>query len=79
MTSEEKNELLLCINMRICVIETGDPVLRAADLQAQLKSASGDEKVRLARQVRALSSSQMKLILLLEGLAEKIAKARTEP
>lgn len=78
MTSEEKNELLLCINTRICVIETGDPVLRANDLQNQIRDARGEEKVRLARQVRALSSSQMRLILLLEKLAEKITKAKTE-
>lgn len=78
MTSEEKNELLLCISIRICLIETGDPVLRATDLQNQLRDARGEEKVRLARQVRALSSSQMKHILMLERLAEKITKAKTE-
>ena len=78
MTSEEKNELLLCINTRICVIETGDPVLRAVDLHEQVETASGSERERLARQIRPLSSSQMKLILMLEGLAEKITKARTE-
>jgi hypothetical protein len=78
MTREEKTELLLCINIRVCLIETGNPVLRATDLQNQLRDASGEEKVRLARQVRALSSLQMKQILMLERLAEKITKAKTE-
>lgn len=78
MTSEEKNELLLCIDARICLIETGNPVLRAIDLQNQIRDAKGEDKVRLARQVRALSPGTMRLILLLEGLKEKIAKARTE-
>lgn len=78
MTREEQTELLTCIDARICLIETGDPVLRATDLQNQLRDATGDHKIRLARQVRALSPGTMRLILLLEGLKTKIAKAKTE-
>lgn len=78
MTSEEKRELLLCISMRICVIETGDPVLRASDVHARLRVAVSDhERKQWSRMLRPLPSDTMKLILMLEDLYGRIEATRT--
>lgn len=83
MTAYEQRELLMCIMMRVCVVETGDPVLRATDVQQQIRAAAaagnGPETARLARMLRPLNEYQLTLIRTLEGLHEKISKAKVTP
>lgn len=76
MTSWEKQELVLALSMRICVIETGEPTLRATDVHNQLRGADADSRARLARMLKPLGTETMKLIVRLEELKEKISKAK---
>lgn len=85
MTSWEKDELLLALSMRISFIETGDPLLRAVDVHAWLRahertgrdSLHDDaERKRLMSKLKPLDSAQMKHILQLEELKDKISKAK---
>jgi hypothetical protein len=78
VTSWEKDELLLALSMRICTIETGDPVLRATDVHARLTSAgsSVEEQHALIAKLRPLAPNQMKHILRLEELVVKISKVK---
>lgn len=62
LTKDEKHELYICISCRIGIIETGVSCLRAAD-------AKNCGKQHL---IKALTSEQMKLILMLEKLQEKM-------
>ncbi len=61
LTSREKEEVMLALSMRCGYIETGT-VYRAKDL----------EKAGQREDVRALSTEQMRLIILLEDLMSKI-------
>ncbi len=76
MTSWEKEELVLALGVRICLIETGDPVLRATDVHNQMRGANAERRDQLARKLKPLDSATMKHILRLEELAAKISKAK---
>jgi hypothetical protein len=76
VTSWEKQELVLALSMRICVIETGDPVLRATDVHNQLRGADGETRARLTRMLKPLGTETMRLIVRLEELKDKILKAK---
>jgi hypothetical protein len=66
MTQQEREDLVFGLQMRIAVVETGDPTLRANDAIAM-----GEHK-----KVRALSESQRALIARHEGLVKKLLQAR---
>ena len=86
MTSWEKDELTLALSMRIAFIETGDPLLRAVDVHAWLRAHASThhetslsaeaERKRLTSKLKPLDSAQMKHILQLEALRDKIQKAK---
>lgn len=63
---QEQEDLVRGLQMRICVIETGDPVLRANDA------------VQMGRHrlVRALTSEQRALVARLESLVQRLLAAR---
>lgn len=62
LTEKEKEILHMCLNMRICYIETGDVVLRAYDAAQQKKP------------FEALSTDQMRAIIETEDLIKKLYK-----
>jgi hypothetical protein len=78
VTSWEKDELLLALSMRVCFLETGDPVLRAVDVHERLASAgiSAEERRVLTAKLKPLGSRLMRHILQLEELIGKISKAK---
>ncbi len=62
ITADEKENILLSLNMRLAFIETGDPVLRASDAER-----SGQRT-----RIRVLKTEQMRLIVQTEDLITKI-------
>ncbi len=62
LTPEQRELIAYCCEMRICVIETGSPTLRAADVERQGKSCQ--------YKIKALDANQRRLIDELEGIAE---------
>ncbi len=66
ITQSEQDDLVRGLQMRICVIETGSPILRAQDAVA-----SGQPQL-----VRALSTEQMAVVLRHEALINKLLTAR---
>lgn len=77
LTVHEKNELWLCVTARIAFIETGDPVMRAVDVQRRLAVTRDPGTVRqLSQMLRPLSPEQRRLIVMLEELATRIAEDR---
>ena len=69
MTQDEKNDLLLALNMRINWIQTGNPTLSINDVQVRLKA-----KAEFDGEIKALSESQMEVILRMKKLERKIAQ-----
>ena len=76
MTSWEKQELTLALSMRICLLETGDPVLRATDVHNQMRGASSAQRDQLTRKLKPLTTDVMRHIVRLEELMVKISKAK---
>lgn len=66
ITPKERDELAYALSMRIAVIETGDPTLRANDAIQMGKP----------NLVRALSDSQRELIARHEALIKKLLNTR---
>ncbi|MBC8740403.1 hypothetical protein F6X40_27480 [Paraburkholderia sp. UCT31] len=66
MSQQEREDLIIGLQMRIAVIETGDPVLRANDA-----INSGKHKM-----VKALSQEQRTLIARHETLVTKLLQCR---
>ena len=66
MTEQERDDLVRGLQIRIAVIETGDPVLRANDAINM-----GQHK-----KVRALSDEQRALVARHEALVAKLLSAR---
>jgi hypothetical protein len=66
MTPQERDDLTLALQIRICVIETGDPALLAND-------AINMGKPKL---VKALSGEQRALVARTETLVTKLLTAR---
>lgn len=66
ITTQEKEDLVRGLLIRICIIETGDPVMRANDA-----INCGEHK-----KVRALSDDQRALIARHEALVKKLQSAR---
>jgi len=66
ISAQEREFLVRGLQIRICVIETGDPVLRANDAIAM-----GQPKM-----VKALSADQRALIAEHEALVAKLQSAR---
>lgn len=64
---QEREDLVYGLQMRICVIETGTPTLRAADAVNM-----GQHKI-----VKALSADQRALIARHEALIKKLLSAST--
>lgn len=62
LTKDEKMMIMTSLNMRRAYIETGDPCLTAADA---VKSG-------LANKVKALSTAQMRLVIAIEELVNKL-------
>lgn len=65
LTKEEKNALVLSLSIRQCYIETDTAHLRAIDA----------EKCGVKDAIKALTSEQMKLILLLDDLKKEIMES----
>jgi hypothetical protein len=63
---QEREDLVRGLQMRICMIETGDAVLRANDAINM-----GQPKL-----VKALSGEQRELVARLEGLVDRLQKGR---
>lgn len=66
MTQQEREDIIFGLQMRIALVETGDPTLRASDAIAM-----GEHK-----KVRALSDAQRALIARHEELVKKLLQAR---
>ncbi|KWU26428.1 hypothetical protein AS149_25920 [Burkholderia cenocepacia] len=66
MSPQERDEIILALQMRIAYIETGDPALRAND-------AIGMGKPQM---VRALSDAQRALIARTEALVKRLLGTR---
>jgi hypothetical protein len=60
LTPNEAEALYLAIACRLGLIETGVPMMRAVDAEAQ------------GKKVKALSADQMKLILMLEDIMKRV-------
>jgi hypothetical protein len=71
-TSEEKELICSALHMRKNVIETGDPILSAADIMRM-----GKNKPELGHGVgiRALTVDQMRLIIAIDDLMTKVLKS----
>ncbi|MEX3983738.1 hypothetical protein AB4Y45_32670 [Paraburkholderia sp. EG287A] len=65
MTTQERDDIVLGLQIRMAVIETGDPVLRANDAINM-----GQHK-----KVRALSDDQRALVARYEALVAKLQSA----
>jgi hypothetical protein len=63
---QEREDLVRGLQMRICIIETGDAVLRANDAINM-----GQHK-----RVKALSDEQRALVVRLEGLVDRLQEGR---
>lgn len=61
LTKQEKEAIVIGLQMRVAYIETGDPMLRASDVQNGHRG-----------KIQALSPDQMRLIILSEDLIKKI-------
>jgi len=70
LTSEEREDVVIALNMRCNYIETGDISLGAADVAERLKSRDTLFKERY--EVKALSLDQMKLIIRMKELIQKL-------
>ena len=70
LTSEEREDIVIALNMRCNYIETGDISLGAADVAERLKSRDTLFKERY--EVKALSLDQMKLIIRMKELIMKL-------
>ena len=66
ITPQERDDIAYALQMRIAVVETGDPALRANDAIQMGKP----------QLVRALSSSQRELIARHEALVKKLLNNR---
>lgn len=64
LTREECRDLYICISMRKCFIETGDPIISAADA------------VKMDQQhlINALTVDQMKLMIRLTELQARLMR-----
>ena len=62
LTEEEKELLIFGLHMRKCFIETGDPLMSAADAKIQKKEKS----------IKALSDDQYELIVKINKLIKKL-------
>jgi len=65
-TSEEKEALIVSLQMRNCFLETGTIFLRSKDV------ANGHKG-----EIKSLSTGQMKLIILQDELIEKLVNMET--
>ena len=63
---EEKQDIMIALNMRCNYIETGNVAFSANDVENMGKEASGDAKIR------ALSESQMELLLRMKSLIKRL-------
>lgn len=67
-TAEELELLREGVSLKICLVETGSPILRARDVVAM-----GEREARRSGgKLKALGSDQMRLILQLEDLRKKL-------
>lgn len=62
LTPEEREALYLSISCRLGLIETGEPALRAIDAER-----SGQK-----HRIKALSTAQMKLVIMLEEIMHQL-------
>ena len=70
LTSEEREDIVVALNMRCNYIETGDISLGAADVAERLKSRDTMFKERY--EIKALSLDQMKVIIRMKELIVKL-------
>ena len=70
LTSEEREDIVVSLNMRCNYIETGDISLSAADVAERLKSRDTMFKERY--EIKALSLDQMKVIIRMKELVMKL-------
>ena len=64
ISEQEREDLIRGLQMRMCLIETGDPVLRAADALNM-----GNPKL-----VRVIGSDQQATVARLEALVARLSK-----
>jgi hypothetical protein len=70
LSDDEANEVKLALNMRMAWIETGSAILRAHDVQALLDDDVDPSDV--AGEVKPLSVSQMKVIIMLDQINSRL-------
>ena len=70
LTNEEREDIVVSLNMRCNYIETGDISLSAADVAERLKSRDTMFKERY--EIKALSLDQMKVIIRMKELIMKL-------
>lgn len=70
LTTEEKEDIVIALNMRCNYIETGDISLSAADVAERLKSRDTMFKERY--EIKALSLDQMKVIIRMKEFIIKL-------
>lgn len=63
LTPQETEALVIGLQMRMAIIETGEPYLRICDIKQGHKG-----------KIKALSTDQMRLIIFMEDLIVKLCK-----
>jgi hypothetical protein len=69
ITDDQQEIIIAGLQMRMCFIETGDCLMRAVDIQEQLKDGAEFDR---GVEVKALSIDQMKLIIDSQDLINKL-------
>jgi hypothetical protein len=73
LTAEEKDLIVFGLTMRKNMIETGDPLHSAIDAERIQKANVRFPSLASSRpKVRALTTDQMKLLIKIDALADKI-------
>ena len=62
LNKKEIDNIILCLQIRLGIIETGDPMIRAIDAQ----------KMGQRDKIKALSREQMELVIETEDLIKKL-------
>lgn len=68
LTKAERSTLLICLDFRSAIIETGNPYVRAVDAQSMGEKTAHN----LGATLKPLNTDQMKLLILHEELVTKL-------
>jgi hypothetical protein len=70
LTQEEKDVIIAGLQMRMCYIETGNPLLRACDVRNE--NTNKVSRFQKHQHIMPLSTHQMKIIITSEELIKKL-------